>query len=65
MLLIRTLSLNYYFMSINIGIIALIYLIIINNLQCMLPVSPVFHTAVTVTIGLKNKLIVGTSIPLY
>ena len=29
----------------------------------MLPVSPVFHTEVTVNIGLKNIFRVGTSIP--
>ena len=31
----------------------------------MSPVSPVFHTEVTVSIGLKTKLRVGTSIPHY
>ena len=31
--------------------------------KCMSPVSPVFHTEVTVSIGLKNKLRVETSIP--
>ena len=31
----------------------------------MSPVSPVFHTEVTVCIGLKNVLRVGTFIPQY
>ena len=31
----------------------------------MSPVSPVFYTEVIVSIGLKNKLRVGTSIPSY
>ena len=31
----------------------------------MSPVSPVFHTEVIVSIGLKHKLRVGTSIPQY
>ena len=30
---------------------------------CMSPVSPVFHTEATVSIGLKNVFRVGTSIP--
>ena len=31
----------------------------------MSPVSPVFHNVVKVSIGLKNKLRVGTYIPYY
>ena len=35
------------------------------GVEYMLPVSPVFHTEVTVSIGLKNMLRVGTcSIPM-
>ena len=37
----------------------------IDNQLCMSPVSPVFHTAVTVSIGLKHMFRMGTSILKY
>ena len=43
-------------------VIVVVTIILIILPVCMSPVSPVFHTEATVSIGLKNVLRVGTPI---